>query len=239
MTLLVNSTYGKSSMLSIILHALLIAAFLAIPPAAPVERAKDLAEVEILPVPPEQQTQIPPAEPEAKTELPSQPEATQDQLQNQPANAPMVGETEPAPQAEALPGEAGQPGSVALRSGKGTGTPRMTGIPRVTGIPAVRGGNAGGGSAAASATVVYAPKPAYPPAAKKDGWEGSVVVKIRINTDGSVTVLSVLESERDDVKEAAVAAAAARQYSPERDENGIPVSSVRNIRVNFDLKDAV
>lgn len=232
MTLLVNSTYGKSSMLSIFLHSLLIAAFLAMPPAAPHERAEQLAEVEILPVPPAPEPLVTPSEPEARTELPSQPQ----EVQNQPMNAEpaMVGEAEPAPQAEALPGEAGMSTSVGLRSGKGTG------IPRVTGIPPVRASKAGsGGVGAVAAMAVYAPKPTYPAAAKKEGWEGSVVLQIRIHTDGSVSVLSVVESGREDASAAAVAAVSNWQYAPERNANGIPVSSVRNIQYNFNLEDAV
>lgn len=226
MDLLVNSPYGKSSMLSLFVHSLLIAALIAMPPAVPAEREKNLAVVEILPTPPVPEQTITPPRQDTRPDSAPRPEA-----QNQPAEQPSL-DAEPAPQAEALPGEASTPTSVGLRSGTGTG------IPRMTGIPPVRGSRAGGGSAAASASAVYAPKPAYPPAARKDGWEGSVVVQIRVNADGSVTVLSVLESARDDVKEAAVAAAAARQYSPERDANGIPVSVVRNIMINFDLTDS-
>jgi protein TonB len=219
-------------MLSVFLHCLLIAAFLAIPPATPIDRQQNLAEVEILPVPPAPEPLVTPSEPEARTELPSEPQEAQNQpMSSEPA---MVGEAEPAPQAEALPGEAGMPSSVGLRSGKGTG------IPRVTGIPPVRAGKAGsGGGGFVAATAVYAPKPTYPPAAKKDGWEGAVVLQIRINTDGSVTVLSVLEGDRDDAKDAAVQVVSTWQYSPDRNESGIPVSSVRNVKVNFDLKDTV
>ena len=232
MTLLVNSTYGKSSLLSVFLHILLLAAILAIPPAAPVEQPQQLAEVEILPVPPTPEPLVPPSEPEARTELPSQPQETQVPSENQPLSSEA--EAEAAPQMEALPGEASMPSSVGLRSGKGKG------IPRVTGIPRVKAGNAGSGSGGAvAATAVYAPKPSYPAAARKDAWEGSVVLQIRINTDGSVTVLSVVESGREDASAAAVAAVSGWQYSPNRNANGIPVSSVRNVRVNFDLEDAV
>lgn len=221
MYVLVNSPYGKSSMLSLFVHSLLIAAFILIPPTIPAEKEKNLAVVEILPSVPEQK--ITPPGQDARPESAPRPEA-----QNQ---QPSM-EAEPAPQAEALPGEASTPTSVGLRSGTGTG------IPRMTGIPPVRSGGTGGGGGYAAAAAVYAPKPAYPPAARKDGWQGSVVLQIRINADGSVTVLSVLESERDDVKDAAVQAVTTWQYSPDRNGSGIPVSSVRNIRVNFDLTDA-
>jgi protein TonB len=230
--LLVTSTYGKAAMLSLFLHVLLLAAFLAMP-AAPAKVEKNLAEVEILPVPPEQQPLVEPPKPEEKTDTPPQQEAAPTEA-NQLSNADAPSEAEPAPQADALAGEEGMPNSVALRSGKGSGIPRVTGIPRVK---AAKAGSGSGGAAAAA--VVYAPKPAYPATAKKDGWEGSVMLQIRVHTDGSVTVLSVLESEREDVSAAAVQAVSNWQYSPDRNESGIPVSSVRNIRVNFDLRDAV
>ena len=227
----VNSTYGKSSVVSLAVHSLLIAVFLAMPPAEPAERAKNLAEVEILPIPPAPERPVVPRRPEEPAQTP--PPEARPEMQNQPLSSEPSLEAEPAPQAEALPGEAQMPNTVGLRSGKGSG------IPRVTGIPPVRAGQAGAGSGSVTATAVYAPKPAYPPAAKKDGWEGTIVLKIQINTDGSVTVLSVLEGERDDAKDAAVQVVSTWQYSPDRNARGIPVSSVRNIRVNFDLKDAV
>lgn len=219
-----NGAYGKSTMVSVFLHSALIAAFLLVPPSTLVEKVKSMTTVEILPAPA-------PPKPLEKLELPKP--DTKPEPQNQVKSEQAASDPEPARFADALPGEAASLTSVALKSGTGTGIPSSTGIPPGK----TYGGTGGSGSGSAAASRVYAPKPAYPRDAKAAGWEGSVVLKIRINADGSVTVLSVLQAGRADVSEAAVQAVSGWQYLPARDESGVPVASTRNIRVNFDLRD--
>ncbi|MDR3562770.1 MAG: TonB family protein [Negativicutes bacterium] len=215
MSLLTNSTYGKSTLTSVLVHCALIVAFILMPPSSPVNSAKNVTTIEVVPLP---EQKITPPKEEIKPDI------------NQPRTEQAAGEPEPAHFADALPGETSA-NSVALRSGTGTA------IPSATGLPPMRPGN--GGTSAVSASRAYAPKPAYPRAAREAGWEGSVVLRIRINTDGSVTVLSVREGGRSDASEAAVEAVSSWRYSPARDSSGVPVSTVRDVRVTFDLREAM
>jgi protein TonB len=224
---LTNSTYGKSTATSVFVHSALLVAFILMPPASPVKPAKNLVAVEIIPAPkpiPEPKQNIVPPKQET---APEKAQVPQKEAAEQPS---------PAPQPAALPGESG-PASVALQSGTGTAVPTVTGIPPATvGSPSGKSGGGGGGSV--SASRIYGPKPSYPRSAKEAGWEGTVVLRIRINTDGSVTVLAVREAGRADVGDAAAQTVSFWRYLPSRDENGILVSSVRDVRVKFDLTEA-
>lgn len=221
-----NSVYGKSTLTSVLVHGALIVAFILIVPNQPAISSKNVTAVEIIPPPTPQRPQevLPKQMPTPDTPSPTNSRTEQ-----------AAGEPEPAHFSDALPGETSA-NSVALRSGSGTGIPSSTGLPPVkTGNGS---GTGSGGSMAVAAVCTYAPKPAYPRAAREAGWEGTVLVRIRINTDGSATVLSVRQGGRDDVNAAAVEAAAARQYKPARDANGVPISIVRDVRVTFDLTES-
>lgn len=224
MSLLTDSTYGKSTITSVLVHGALIVAFILMPVSQMANSAKSVTTVEIVPVPPPQPQEIPPKR-ELEPDTPSPARTEQ-----------AAGEPEPAHFSDALPGETSA-NSVALRSGSGTG------IPSTTGLAPVKQGDGGsratgGGSHAAAPSRVYGPRPAYPRAAREAGWEGAVVLRIRINTDGSVTVLSVREGGRADINAVASETVGNWRYTPARDDNGVPVTSVRDVRVKFDLTEA-
>jgi protein TonB len=233
MKFLPNSIYNKSTVTSILIHGVILVAFILMPPSVPVNSAKSATTIDLIPVP-EQQQEIIPSQPEINP-IPEQAQVPQ------PDMAPAPSQPSAAPQAAVLPGETGL-NSVALQSGTGSVIPSFTGIP--SGPPDSVGTGAGTSkgighiaSSPVSAKLIYGPKPTYPFAAKEAGWEGTVMVRIRINTDGSVTVLSV-PTDRSDIREAAAAAAAARQYSPALDADGTPVTVERVVRVKFDLTEA-
>lgn len=237
MNFLTNSPYGKSTVTSLLIHGALLVTFMLMPPTPPVNSATNVTTMTVVPEP--KPEVVPP--PEEVKPIPTEPLPQEQQVaaekQTQPLQkqAPAAGQPSPAPQAAALPGESAE--SVALQSGTGTAIPTMTGIssasPSVVGVPNGTPGGTGRGSVAASRT--YGPKPSYPSAAREAGWEGSVVLRIRINTDGSVTVLSVREGGRDDINTTAVQVVSTWRYSPKYDDNGVPVASVRDVRVKFDL----
>ena len=223
MKLLPNSPYGKSTTVSVLAHIALVAAFILMPSAPPVKQPPIVTTVEIVPVPPQLKMEVP------KPPAPEQPAPVPEQVTNpQPQSAVNA-----APQPAALPGETSA-NSVGLASGTGAEIPHASGLP-----PSNPNGNkSGGGGGRAAASCTYRSKPSYPPAAKSANWEGTVVVRIRVNTDGSVTVLSVREGGRPDVCDAAAAAVANWHYSPARDENGVPTTQVTDVHVKFDLRDS-
>jgi periplasmic protein TonB len=245
MKLLSNSIYGRSTVTSILVHSALLVAVILMPPSPPVNSAQNVTTVEVVPVPEQQPDVTPPQE--KIPLLPNQTSIPQDQPQTpQPAAAPApaANQSSLAPQPTALPGESG-PSSVALQSGTGTAMPTFAGIP--TGPADSIGIGSGKGTAPepprhvsspVAAKFLSGPKPSYPMAAREAGWEGTVIVRIRINTDGSSTVISAPHSGRADIDEAATAAAAAREYSPSLDADGTPVTTERNVKIKFDLSEA-
>ena len=84
----------------------------------------------------------------------------------------------------------------------------------------------------------FGAKPAYPQAARKARWEGTVVVRVLINTDGSVASAALRESSGYDVlDESAVQAVSKWSYNPAR-KGGVPMTSYHDVKVRFRLDEA-
>lgn len=132
----------------------------------------------------------------------------------------------------AMPGEKGET-SVVASAGSGVALGTLGGT-------MVGGGGQssdGGGGRTTAASLLYGPKPAYPQAARKAKWEGAVVVRALIDIDGMVTTVSVREGSGHDVlDEAGVRTLKKWRFSPAT-KAGMPVASVRDIRVRFSLAD--
>jgi protein TonB len=80
--------------------------------------------------------------------------------------------------------------------------------------------------------IVHMVKPEYPPEAKAAKITGAVQVKVEIQPDGSVKVLSATGPEQ--LQAAASAAVAQWQYEPVL-LNGKPVTAKADVTVNFAL----
>lgn len=246
MNFLTESPYGKSTVTSLLIHGALLVAFMLMPPTPPVNSATNVTTMTVVPEPKPEVVPLPeevkpiPIEP-----LPQEQQmAAEKQIQPVQNQAPAANQSSLAPQPTALPGESG-PSSVALQSGTGTAMPTFAGISTGSADSIGTGSSRGTApeptrhvSSPVAAKFLSGPKPSYPMAAREAGWEGTVIVRIRINTDGSSTVISTPHSGRADIDEAATAAAAAREYSPSLDADGTPVTTERNVKIKFDLSEA-
>lgn len=110
-------------------------------------------------------------------------------------------------------------------------------------LPPASGAHADEGVKAAeaaptSAGVLSSSRPRYPASARQSGWEGTVVVRVLIDSSGSPASVSVRSSSGKEVfDDAAVQAVQRWRFSPAT-RGGKPVSSYYDVRVRFSLDDA-
>lgn len=84
---------------------------------------------------------------------------------------------------------------------------------------------------------IYAPNPEYPLQARRNNWEGIVVLKILIETDGLVGKVTVLQSSGYEILDRAAVKAVKRwRYRPAL-VNGIAVARQAQVRIKFALED--
>lgn len=88
-----------------------------------------------------------------------------------------------------------------------------------------------------TASMKFAPKPPYPPVARKVGAEGTVVLNALIDQLGSVKKVSMITSSgRHDLDDAAQSTVASKwRFNPAKKE-GIPVESEEQVVVVFRLE---
>lgn len=98
-------------------------------------------------------------------------------------------------------------------------------------------GGAGLGLSFLTASMKFAPKPPYPPVARKVGAEGTVVLNAIIDQLGAVKKVSMITSSgRHDLDDAAQSTVASKwRFNPARKE-GIPVESEEQVVVVFRLE---
>ncbi len=78
--------------------------------------------------------------------------------------------------------------------------------------------------------------PVYPRIARESGWEGTVLVRLSVQPDGSPDFITVRKSSGHPVLDhAAVDAIKRWRFLPAKDGN-IPIRSIVEIPINFDLK---
>jgi protein TonB len=77
----------------------------------------------------------------------------------------------------------------------------------------------------------------YPRRAREMGWEGTVVLQVSVNTDGSVTEVTVEQTSGHALlDQAAVVAARSWRFVPQID-GMFPMPSIVEVPVRFDLKE--
>ena len=87
-----------------------------------------------------------------------------------------------------------------------------------------------------------APKPIdglfveYPESAKRDEIEGTVLLSVRIESDGSVSSVTVAKGVREDLDQAAVQAVKQSQWIPAKKDN-VSIAVKVTIPIQFKLKD--
>lgn len=80
-------------------------------------------------------------------------------------------------------------------------------------------------------------RPAYPHEARQYGWEGTVVIRVLVDTDGAAAAVSVRSSSgHDSLDEAAAQAVKQWRFAPAH-RGDIPVESYLDVRVRFSLDD--
>ncbi len=129
-------------------------------------------------------------------------------------------------------------------------TPEVRPTPRATPPPAVRPAaspardkpTASSASAPtgrmveARADTAYNPPPRYPEFARRNGWEGSVMVRAKVSATGRVLSVSVARPSRYAVlDQAAVQAVKGWKFRP-RTIGGIAVEATIEVPVNFSLR---
>jgi TonB family protein len=83
-------------------------------------------------------------------------------------------------------------------------------------------------------TLILFETPKYPEEAKKNGIEGTVVVKVDVDADGSVSSVKVLRSSNSIFDSSALISAKKCRFEPAKKSNR-PVSSVVALPINFKL----
>ena len=78
--------------------------------------------------------------------------------------------------------------------------------------------------------------PVYPRIARESGWEGTVLIRVAVQPDGSPESVRIRRSSGHAVLDnAAVEAVKKWRFSPAKDGN-IPIRSIVEIPINFDLR---
>jgi len=126
---------------------------------------------------------------------------------------PIVQPTKPSPATELPELPVGDDPALAMASGKGTAAappPLPTPPPapvRVAPLPEV--------AAHEGANYLKNPRPAYPELAQRRGWEGEVLLRVRVSADGRPVAVSVQKSSgRDLLDTAAVEAVRSWSFVP-------------------------
>ena len=117
------------------------------------------------------------------------------------------------------------------------------------GSPAIHGGTSGpdhGNSPPPAVTPIRVaahplvhPRPPYPREARLSGWEGTVVLRILVDTEGQPAQVTIAASSGHALlDDAALATARAWRFSPAL-ENGRPTAMVHEVRFRFRLDEGV
>ncbi|MBP2643349.1 MAG: hypothetical protein H6Q67_1236 [Firmicutes bacterium] len=137
----------------------------------------------------------------------------------------------------ALPGESGATSVAQFVSSAPSGD--VTAISMGTGTTnGSQGEEVGDGNRGETgANCLYAPKPAYPYTARKAGWEGVVVLRVLIDSDGAVASVTVRNGSGYDLLDSAAAQVVKKWRFLPAKRGGVPVVSFHDIKVRFRLVD--
>jgi protein TonB len=93
----------------------------------------------------------------------------------------------------------------------------------------------GQGISASTVGLIRRTQPVYPQLAKKSGWQGTVVIRVVVQTNGMPGEAQIRKSSGHDILDkAAIEAIRSWRFSPAKDGN-IPIRSAVDIPINFKL----
>lgn len=226
--------YVKATGISLLLHGALIGCLAMLGPFYPIEKPAEFIAIEVELVPAAKVDVVVDMEEAAAPALPD--------------SSPPAPAKRPAPRAVSLTTSA--PAMPATASDVSVANPVSAEAQVIgqTGTVGDNGKNGGAGTKAAtnrregggrtSPKYLHGSRPAYPQAARKARWEGSVVVRLLIDTNGSVASVAVRQGSGYDIlDQAAVQAVKNWRFSPAK-EQGVPVTSFYDARVRFSLDEA-
>ncbi len=200
---------GGLVLLSLVLHVLLVAQVARKGRSAPVPREQQVM-IEILrpPLPPPV-VRLDPPKFEPPQPLPRKTEARRPAPRVVAKLEPVAQSSKPSPVNELPELPVGDDPALAMAGGKGTGTVAAAPAPppapaRVAPQPEV--------AAHEGANYLKNPRPAYPELAQRHGWEGEVLLRVRVSPGGRPATISVQKSSGHDLLDT-VAIEAVRNWS--------------------------
>lgn len=129
-------------------------------------------------------------------------------------------------------------------SGRGTGTGSGTGSGSGSGVGDGNGGGRGPGGGGppppvavgptTQLKIVAKPRPGYTEAARKNGTQGTVVLRVTFLANGSIGPISTVRGLPNGLTEQAIAAARNIRFEPPK-RNGIPSAVTRTIEYSFTM----
>lgn len=120
----------------------------------------------------------------------------------------------------------------AVKDGSVAGSRRSTSSQRILSMNMPSGDGEVGNT---NAKLAQSIPPVYPRVAREEGWEGIVVLRVRLHKDGTPEHVSVQKTSGHDVlDQAALKAIYGWSFVPARDGN-IPIPSLVDVPVRFDL----
>ena len=94
----------------------------------------------------------------------------------------------------------------------------------------------GKGASNSKVGIIRSIKPIYPPVAKDSGWEGTVILRVLVQTNGLPGEVRVQKSSGHSILDAAATEAVRKwRFKPEQDGN-IPIETYVDIPLKFDLQ---
>lgn len=99
-------------------------------------------------------------------------------------------------------------------------------------------GNAGEGRGAGDSGPVpaYRPEPAYPSFARRQGYEGRVIIRVRVSSMGSVGAAQVVRSSGYAMLDETALSAIKRWRFRPAQQGGKPVEATLNVPITFKLR---
>jgi len=216
---------------SVALHGVLAYRFAHASASTPTAREQQVV-IEMIAPPPAPPPAVQPAaiQPEKPTPVARKAEIHKPEPRTVAKLEPLVPQQAPAPTTElpALP--VGDEPSLAMASGKGTGA--IAAPP----VPVVKAASPPPVAAHEGANYLKNPRPAYPEIALRRGWEGQVLLRVRVSSDGRPTTISVVNSSgRDVLDQAAVEAVHGWTFVPAR-QGGEAAAGWVNVPIVFHLQ---
>ncbi|HML89150.1 MAG TPA: energy transducer TonB [Methylomusa anaerophila] len=236
---MIDGSYCKSAGISLAVHGVLLIYILCIGQTTPAVVQPPRAAIEIVPAS-VLETGALTAAPAAGADEPA-PEAAPDE--SEPAAAP-VEQRRPARQVQAdrtvppvLKSPAGEAFLPPLPHTSGNEAAEPAASPGAEAADQNSKSQGAGAVQSGSASVLHKVSPGYPSAARKEGWEGAVIVRVLIDVDGSAKTVTVRQSSGYDIfDDTAVRAVAKWRFSPAT-QGGNPVASFYDVKVTFRLTD--